>query len=290
MSTQYIRSCSINYFTQGQGSFFMKDMNGLVQKFPLLSQDHITNCYMVLVVRKGDFKLSINNFKVIEQDKTIIIIKPGDIISLQEMTSCSGTFFCFEESFFSKRYHENALRIFTFFQRNSIPYFNLEHKEMDKFDLMVHLMHGAYLTQQVNKDKMLRSYLNILLCEVEHAFSLVNGTEDIVRNVNLNSKILDFIDLVDEHYRIAKKPSFYADKLCVTPNYLNKLCKQEKGSTAGQIVRQRILIEAKRLLQFSKFNIKEIAYELRFESASYFVTFFKKLEGVTPEEYRKSLV
>lgn len=291
MSIQTIRSCSINYFTQGQSSFFMKDLQNLTYDFPLLTQNYIANCYMVLVVRKSDFKIQVNNFKIEEQDKTVVIVKPGDVINLHINAQCSGTIFCFEESYFSKRYHEHALRLFSFFQSNTIPYFSVSAEVMVQFDLMLDLMHLSYLSAHPNKDKVLRSYLNIVLCELENATGAVENAQGAIKSkTTLNNRILDFLDLVDEHFKVAKTPSFYADKLCVTPNYLNKLCKQEKGVTAGHLVRQRIHVEAKRLLQFTKYTIKEIANELQFDSASYFVTFFKKQEGVTPEEYRRNTI
>jgi AraC-like DNA-binding protein len=71
-------------------------------------------------------------------------------------------------------------------------------------------------------------------------------------------------------------PSFYAEKLHVTVNYLNKICKSEASKTAGDIVRKRITIEAQRLLHYTNLSVNEIAHDLGFENVSYFITFFKK--------------
>jgi len=83
-------------------------------------------------------------------------------------------------------------------------------------------------------------------------------------------------------------PSFYADKLNVTANYLNKICKREVGKTAGDMIRKRIIIEAQRYLHYTNLTINEIAFDLGFENASYFITFFKKQTYFTPEQFRKN--
>lgn len=87
----------------------------------------------------------------------------------------------------------------------------------------------------------------------------------------------------------AHNPKFYADHLSVTPNYLNTLCKKVTGKTVGKIIRNRIILEAKRLLVNSEYTISQIAYDLYFEDNSYFTKFFKANTGLSPIEFRKSL-
>ncbi|WP_242692211.1 helix-turn-helix domain-containing protein [Aridibaculum aurantiacum] len=78
--------------------------------------------------------------------------------------------------------------------------------------------------------------------------------------------------------------------LYVTPNHLNALCKDVTGRPAGELIRDRVLLEAKRLLINAKMSISEIALELDFTDNSYFTKFFKKYEGVTPEVFRKQII
>ena len=78
-------------------------------------------------------------------------------------------------------------------------------------------------------------------------------------------------------------------QLAVTPNYLNSVCKSISGKTAGEIIRNRIVLEAKRLLVNSQFTISQIAFELNFEDNSYFTKFFKSNAGISPLDFRKNL-
>lgn len=84
-------------------------------------------------------------------------------------------------------------------------------------------------------------------------------------------------------------PKEYAALLYVTPNYLNAFCRHMLGKSAGEIIRNRVLLEAKRLLINADMSIAAIAYQLNFADNSYFTKFFKKYAGVTPEEFRKNI-
>ncbi|MCW3120128.1 MAG: AraC family transcriptional regulator [Chitinophagaceae bacterium] len=97
----------------------------------------------------------------------------------------------------------------------------------------------------------------------------------------------NFQKFVNENYAQLKLPGEYAALLYITPNYLNALCRDLLGKSAGEVIRDRIVLEAKRLLVNADINIKEIANQLNFQDNSYFTKFFKKYAGKTPEEFRK---
>jgi len=108
---------------------------------------------------------------------------------------------------------------------------------------------------------------------------------------NYNSVVLrNFQKLIEQHYKEKKLTKDYAAMLYITPNHLNALAKDVTGRSAGELIRDRVLLEAKRLLVNAKMNISEIAAELEFMDNSYFTKFFKKYEGVTPEVFRKQII
>ena len=72
-------------------------------------------------------------------------------------------------------------------------------------------------------------------------------------------------------------------------DYLNSVCKFITGKTAGEMIRNRIILEAKRLLVNTQSTISQIAFELNFEDNSYFTKFFKSNAGVSPIDFRKNL-
>ncbi len=96
-----------------------------------------------------------------------------------------------------------------------------------------------------------------------------------------------FRKLINRHYRTEALPKAYAEMLYITPNHLNALCQDITGKTAGELIRDRILLEAKRLLVNGEHQVSTIADSLSFRDNSYFSRFFKKYAGVSPEEFRR---
>ncbi len=103
-----------------------------------------------------------------------------------------------------------------------------------------------------------------------------------------NATVRNFIRLIDKNYDRLRLPGQYAEMLNVTPNHLNALCKEHLGIQAGELIRDRIVLEAKRLLINLDLTVSEIAYKLNFNDNSYFTKFFRKETGMTPEDFRKS--
>ncbi|RYZ52215.1 MAG: AraC family transcriptional regulator, partial [Sphingobacteriales bacterium] len=97
-----------------------------------------------------------------------------------------------------------------------------------------------------------------------------------------------FRKLVEQYFSEKRLPRDYASMLYVTPNHLNALSKDLLGKPAGEIIRDRILLEAKRLLTNADLQISEIASRLSFTDNSHFTRFFKKYTERTPEEFRKA--
>jgi AraC family transcriptional activator of pobA len=93
--------------------------------------------------------------------------------------------------------------------------------------------------------------------------------------------------LVEEHFRKERLLDFYATKLAMTADRLNDHVKRATGVTAGHLIRQRVLTEAKRQLVFTSQPIHEIAYDLAFSDPSHFARFFRKQTGTTPHEFRE---
>lgn len=137
------------------------------------------------------------------------------------------------------------------------------------------------LKEDFIKTALLQLFITVSRCTDEaHMDSSSSYNSVLLRN---------FQKLIDQHFREKKLTRDYATILYVTPNHLNALCKDITGRPAGDLIRERVILEAKRLLVNADWNISEIAAELAFADNSYFSRFFKKYTGVTPEEFRKNI-
>jgi len=100
----------------------------------------------------------------------------------------------------------------------------------------------------------------------------------------------NFQQLIEKNYLTLRLPKEYAALLYITPNHLNALSHDLLGIPAGEVIRNRVILETKRLLVNPELSIAEIASQLNFADNSYFTKFFKKQAGLTPEEFRKQLI
>lgn len=98
----------------------------------------------------------------------------------------------------------------------------------------------------------------------------------------------EFMSLVKRHHTSCRGVRFYADKLCLTPNYLSGVVKEYTGKTATEWVNDFVVVEAKIMLKDTSFSVQEISDRLNFPDQSTFGKYFKKIVGVSPKVYRDS--
>lgn len=101
-----------------------------------------------------------------------------------------------------------------------------------------------------------------------------------------SARLVKFHELIEEFFREEKSISFYAEKLNISTSYLTKICRAQLKTSPTQLILQRTLLEAKRLLKSTNLSIKEIAFDLGFIDAPYFSNFFRQHLGITPKQFR----
>lgn len=131
----------------------------------------------------------------------------------------------------------------------------------------------------------------ILLLSLFILSARAQGSEALPADIKKPNLLVlrNFQKLVDKYYAVHKLPREYAAMLYVTPNYLNALSNDLLGKPAGEVIRERILLEAKRQLVNADASIAGIGYSLGFTDNSYFTKFFKKYTGTTPEDFKRGL-
>ena len=127
-----------------------------------------------------------------------------------------------------------------------------------------------------------------VLMLLDREYKKVNMEEETTSKEVGNIHINKFMKLVESHLTEQHSVQYYADKLCITPNYLNEIVTSTKGISANQYIRNKVMDEAKRLLTYTDFPISDIAFELHFSTVSYFIRSFRQHTGETPLLYRKT--
>lgn len=233
----------------------------------------------------GNHTIDFHHFEV--QPYQIYFMTPGQVHSWDFEGNMEGYVVNFSDSFFqSFLLQPEYLESFSFFHSNSSN--NVLLIGQDIRQRLTGLFEELLIQEErspVLRDDMIR----ILLLQI---FLLIEQSDTTEKKhgaaVQKNAIVRNFIKLIDKHYQKMRLPGQYAEMLNVTPNHLNALCKEYLGMQAGAMIRNRIILEAKRLLINVDLTVSEIAYKLNFNDNSYFTKFFRKETGITPEEFRKN--
>ena len=127
---------------------------------------------------------------------------------------------------------------------------------------------------------------------ITHAFFLGLGyfMHDTGKSVTMNHAEQlseQFIQLVEQNYRLHRAPAYYADALCLTPKYLSAVVRRITGHSVLEWIERYVTLDAITQLTSTNRTIKQIAYDLNFPSQSFFGKYFSRIVGMSPTEYRK---
>ena len=105
----------------------------------------------------------------------------------------------------------------------------------------------------------------------------------------MQERLDKFLELVEANVSTHKKVSEYADMLNLSAYQLNAITKRAVGKTSSDIIDEYIILESKRYLLATSNQVNQIAYQLGFDDVSYFIRFFRKHTGQTPDSFRNNL-
>jgi AraC-like DNA-binding protein len=188
----------------------------------------------------------------------------------------------FSADFYLFRYPGSGLYAYPFFDSAHPPVLALPPAETEIKSLFEHLL-AEYTAPHANQAEVFRSYLHLVLELAARHYPAQPAAEANPAQ----QQIRQFGALLNEHYRTHRSVRDYADLLHVSANHLNALCRRVLNKTASALIHERVVTEAQRLLSHSALGVAQVAYELGFEDASYFVRYFRKYAGTTPEAFRQ---
>ncbi|KAA2242472.1 helix-turn-helix domain-containing protein [Chitinophaga agrisoli] len=145
---------------------------------------------------------------------------------------------------------------------------------------------AEYEQPQPMGQRIIQHYLDILLSHISRIASSRSPARDLTNDARLVRKLQT---LIGQHFVEEKSAAAYAGMLHLTPGYLGDVVKQQTGKPTSQLIADRIILEAKRLLVHTSSSVKEVAYRLNFNESTYFYRFFKKHTGETPEQFREMI-
>jgi AraC family transcriptional regulator, transcriptional activator of pobA len=282
--------CTISNNGHAQQDLMVERFSDYLKKhYHNLHRPHRHSFYHLVLYTKGSGSHTIDFVRFGVKPYQIYFMIPGQVHSWEFEENVDGYIIHFSHNLFrSFLQDQQYLERFQFFGGNSedgvcqLPP-AIHHDIIQLFEA---ILYEATNQLDASVDMIRLKLLNLFIlversCSSERKKKLPQQKYLLLRN---------FQQLIDQYYRTIRLPKEYADLLYITANHLNALCQDLLGKTAGELIRDRVLLEAKRLLTNADMSITEIAYDLNFQDNSYFNRFFKKYEGMTPDEFRKQFI
>ncbi len=241
--------------------------------------------FLALVTNAGDTKITYDNTNVTELNSFLVFQSPNLLYSFYRDNLANGFLIYFKKDCFSffKPDFEKEFPFFNILQTN---FYKLNQANFKEFAPHFNEVLVAYESSNDKQHTIATIKLLLLLYQLKEFTTVFNQWE-----VGFSSpqQILSqkFIQLVNSFYLEKRTIEEYAELLFVTANYLSQSVKETSNKNALSFINNRIITEAKSIIQFTNSDIAEIAYQLNFSDPANFGKFFKKHTDSTPLEYRK---
>lgn len=245
--------------------------------------------HVLLVLCNGGTGIGSVNLRQYElQSNSLLIGLPGQILASQEMSEdFQGTFILLSERFLSRLNIGDTYLFYKSVEKN--PFRQLEESTAAAFRSFAALTYtmGQVQAFKSSMDDMLRQLTQLFFLMAGAIFHPAADGNDAQHRPN--EVMMQFLQLVKQHYREHRDVAFYADQMNLSAKYMTTLIKSASGKSAIQWIEEYVILDAKAQLYSTVNTVQQIAYDLNFPSQSLFGRYFRRLVGMSPSDYRLSV-
>jgi AraC family transcriptional activator of pobA len=265
--------------------------------FEIESDGNATRIYS----RKDFYKICLTTGKSIihyadksfEEEGTVLFFgNPHVPYSWETLSTTYTGYTClFSEDFLKHAERSESLQQSPLFKIGGTPILKITDGQRELIGTLFQRMIDEQKTDYAYKDDLIRNYINLII----HEALKLQPSDNHVQHENASTRLTSvFFELLERQFPIEssdnplqlKTAQDYAGSLNVHVNYLNRAVKEVTGKPTTAHITERIVTEAKALLQHTDWNIADIAYALGFEYPTYFNNYFKRLTGTNPKAVR----
>ncbi len=247
---------------------------------------HRTNFYRIIWFQEGNPTHFVDFEKIDIQSPSLLFINKDRIHKFDKDINHDGKVLIFTDDFIFRTEQDQT------FIQNSHIFNSLEQPFLlNVVDEKLEILFNAIETELENKyqpfkKETLYHLLNSILYTAER---FANSKFQTSQYLSANASLVNsFLKMLEQHYKQRFTIEKYAELLNITTSKLNIIIQNAKGKTGKQVVTERILLEAKRLLVHSEMTVKEIGFYLGFDEPTNFVKFFQTNAKQTPTSFQKA--
>ena len=252
-------------------------------------ENHRHAYYEIIWLKNGKGVHTIDTIPYSYSGSVLFLLSPGQMHVIKPIEKADGYVIKFLPSLFndSKDMNEYLLSAGLFDNIQAQPLLKVSSSSHAVFADVFSKMVTEFNADEEDKEKILLAYLKILITHINRLKR--NHLSKQLSNRDINFFLFQNYKVsVENHFKKEHSVQRYAEILNTQARTLNSLSKKYLKKTAGEIISDRLILEAKRELYHNTNSIKEISYDLGFEDPAYFTRFFKKHTGISPQEYRVS--
>ncbi|HLT87657.1 MAG TPA: AraC family transcriptional regulator [Sphingobacterium sp.] len=291
-----INEYHLNRHQPDKPQFALYDLNAHIKENQCqVVKPHIHSFYQVVWFKKGIGKHTVDFKEYDVFDNAIFFVSPNQVHYFDENTDYEGILLHFNEQFLVQ--DQTPMAFFLNYNLFNNPY----QQPSCCIDTGIDIILDKYISQMkqelgseetFGKELILKNYLQSFLVQIQRRKNQFEKSIDPQLPILDDKRIqlVKFLDLIDEHYKEGYSIAEYARLLHISSRSLSDLTQQQLNKTPSQMIQERIILEAQRLLLYSELNINQVGYRLGFDDPSYFVKYFKKHTGIPPSEFRKSIL
>ncbi|MDN5203658.1 helix-turn-helix domain-containing protein [Fulvivirgaceae bacterium BMA10] len=219
----------------------------------------------------------------------IVFLSPYQRLNIKKGFPDSGVSICFNHSFCTELHREEAPCNGLLFN-GTLPsvIHNPDNKLEPELDLLIKIMEREFKKKDEMQEEMLRILLKQMVIHCTRSAKNVWKQKYSLNNTSLNT-VRQFSALVEQHFREKRKVSDYATLLNKSAKTISNLFHTQSSKSPKAVIRDRIILESKRLLIHSNKSVKEIAHELGFENPADFSRYFTNATGLSPQYFRNHI-
>ncbi|WP_270420956.1 helix-turn-helix domain-containing protein [Chryseobacterium indologenes] len=242
--------------------------------------------YKIVFINKGG-RINVDFIDYDFEESTLLFFSIGQYFKVCD--NSKGSLVYFSPDFYCIAFHDKELACDGLLFDNvfELPYIDLTLSQEKYFQKLLISIQKEIKMKDFWAEEMIKTYIKQIVISATRTLGKKN--DDTHQAISYDKDLTRrFSQLIELHYRTAHNVSDYALMLNITPKSLNRKIVTERQIAPNVIIKNRIILQAKRMLANTQFSIKEIAAYLGYEDYSYFVRFFKLQTGVSPLSFRNA--
>ncbi len=260
----------------------------LLHENNIYEKQKVCKVFTFIWIADGELQITIDNIPRVIPQKSMLCISPNQNVIInkceygQYLLQYNREFYCIIQH--DKEVSCAGLLFFGPYQNVVLSVNDLL---SDRLNTLVQILEEEFKNNDSLQGEMLRILLKRLIITCTRLAKKQLFLEDY--NTSELDLFRHFSILVEQHFIKEHSVQFYAEQLHKAPKTLSNQFAILKLQTPIEIIHQRIILEAKRLITYTQLSFSEIAFELGYEELAHFSRFFKNHTSISPSEYRKKL-